>query len=94
MTVKIAIPIAILFKSLDFDLTVNQAFQFLKANSLLILRTLKWGSVISRCPISTKFTSSYDFSNAPVFSILKLYLAVFAVYSNHHSSFINVKSNI
>lgn len=83
-----------LFNTLDSGLAVNQAFRFLKQKFLLFLGTIEWDSIISRCPFSTTFTSSYDFSNTPVFSILKLYLPVSAVYSDHPSSFIHVKSNI
>lgn len=82
------------FNILDSGLAVNYAFRFLKTCFLLFLGTLEWDSAISRCPFSTTFTSRYDFSITPVFSILKLYLPISAVYSDHPSSFIHVKSNI
>lgn len=79
--------ITVLFTKLDSGLAVNQAFRFLKASFLLFLDTFKLYSVISRCPFSPFFTSSYDFSIAQFFSILKLYPTFLAVYSDNPSSF-------
>lgn len=56
---------------------------------MLFLDTLKLYSVISRCPFSPTSTSSYDFSIAQFFSILKLYFIFLAVYSDNPSSFIH-----
>lgn len=50
----------------------NQVFRFLKACFLSFLVTLKWDSVISKCPFSTTFTLSYNFSTTPIFSMLNL----------------------
>lgn len=83
--------LTVLFITLYFGLAVNQAVWFLKACFWLVLRTLKWDSVISWLPNLTTFRSNYDFTIIPVFRVFKLYITVSAVYSVDPSSFIYVK---
>lgn len=81
----------VLFNTLD----PNLSFSILKR----MFSVISWDSktVFGHLPvpISTTFISSYDFIIiTQVFSILKLYLTIFAVYSGYPSSFRHLKPNI